>query len=153
MKKMPHYLSLILLGCFVFGVIFIIPASGKSQSTTSPAQLIQTAPAPDLSSHEGVPVESPLPIFLLEQDKKSKKTILKISPNPVELKATIKIVNPNHKTYTLLIYNFIGEVVRQIDQLTMREFSIERGNLKSGIYFLQLYHQNIRITTTKMIIH
>ena len=152
MKKMSHYVCWVPLVCFVLGIIFILPPKGRSQDL-DPIQIIQTAPDPLQTSPAIKQGEKPLPIFIPEQEKETKKTSLQISPNPVSQTAKVKIINPGDKAYTLYVYNYIGEVVRQIDNIIMNEITIQWGNLKSGIYFLQLYNQNIRITISRMIIN
>ncbi len=153
MKTMSHYVRRIPLACFVLGIIFILPPKGKSQDSTDPTSIIQTAPAPVFASQERMPEDKPFNIAFPEREKETRKTSIQISPNPVTQSANVKIINPSHKVYTLFIYNFIGEVIKKIDNITMREITIERGNLKSGIYFIQLFSRNIRITTSKMIIN
>ncbi len=63
---------------------------------------------------------------------------LNIYPNPVTNTATVEFFNPNNKNYVLNITNLNGQVVKTITNITDNKVTIEKGNLQSGIYFIEL---------------
>jgi hypothetical protein len=63
---------------------------------------------------------------------------INIYPNPVTGFATLMYQNPGHKVYNLKIMNIKGETVRTINNITDNKLVIEKGNLTSGIYFIEI---------------
>ena len=63
---------------------------------------------------------------------------LNIYPNPVINTATIEFLNPNNRNFTLNITNLNGQVVKTITNITNNKVMIEKGNLPSGVYFIEL---------------
>ncbi len=63
-----------------------------------------------------------------------------ISPNPLVSQATIRVVNTN-SPLRLTIYNMLGKKVKTMFS-DSNNFILERGNLMSGIYILQISTEN-----------
>ena len=62
----------------------------------------------------------------------------KVYPNPFINSATLSFYNPGSESHTLILFNVQGGTVRKIIHITSDTFTIERENLKSGLYFFQL---------------
>ncbi len=75
-----------------------------------------------------------------------------VYPNPFNDAATIKFNNPANTIYTLKLYNSLGENVRVISNISTEKILIKRNNLKSGVYFFQLYSGRQMYATGKLII-
>ncbi len=74
-----------------------------------------------------------------------------VSPNPFSettlIQSTIDMQNAN-----LIIYNTLGEVVKQIDGISGKTVTINRGNLAGGIYFMKLSQDNKVIANKKLMV-
>lgn len=79
------------------------------------------------------------------------KQKINLSPNPFknELLITRKLYFENS---TFKIYNSIGQLIKQIGNLSGQNIIIKRDNLNSGIYFTQLIENGQIISTDKIII-
>jgi uncharacterized repeat protein (TIGR01451 family) len=63
---------------------------------------------------------------------------VQIRPNPMEQQSILEIVGaPADKTYTLRIYNILGNQVR-LQNNTGNKFAIQRGELTTGQYIFQI---------------
>jgi hypothetical protein len=63
---------------------------------------------------------------------------LKIYPNPLVDYTTIEFDNSLHLDHTLNIFDTQGSIVRSIFNITSDRIQVDRKNLKSGLYFIQL---------------
>jgi hypothetical protein len=63
---------------------------------------------------------------------------LNIYPNPLKTSATIEFPNPENKAYNLTLTNISGKTLRTINHITDNKVKIEKENLPSGIYFIEL---------------
>ena len=91
--------------------------------------------------------DSPLGIV----DLPSSEDALKIFPNPFSSQTTLytdRIFN----NATLTIYNSFGHVVKQIENISGQIINLDRDNLPSGLYFVQLSEENKTIAVGKLII-
>lgn len=64
-----------------------------------------------------------------------------VFPNPMAYTATVSINNHNlsaGQTYTFIMYDMLGNVVRRIEQIRDRQFTLERGSLSNGAYFYDM---------------
>jgi len=75
-----------------------------------------------------------------------------ILPNPFSDEAILR-TDQQLKNATATITNTFGQQIKQIKNITGKEIKIQRGNLSSGIYFLQLMQENKIILTAKLIIY
>lgn len=74
-----------------------------------------------------------------------------LSPLPFSSATTLKIEH-NLQNATVTIYNQLGQSVKQINNINGNEAVIERGNLQSGIYLLQLKENGKTLATQKIVI-
>ncbi|OQX72720.1 MAG: hypothetical protein B6D61_13365 [Bacteroidetes bacterium 4484_249] len=63
---------------------------------------------------------------------------ISIYPNPVLDFATIKFRNSENKVYNLIIRDITGKTVKRKNNITGSKTIIKKGNLKKGIYFIEL---------------
>jgi len=75
-----------------------------------------------------------------------------ILPNPFSDEAILR-TDQQLKNATATITNTFGQQIKQIKNITGKGIKIQRGNLSSGIYFLQLMQENKIILTAKLIIY
>ena len=73
-----------------------------------------------------------------------------IFPNPFSFTTTLQ-TNIFLKNASLTIYNSIGQVVKQIDNLAGQTIIFNRGNLPSGLYFICITQDNKIIATDKLV--
>lgn len=60
-----------------------------------------------------------------------------IAPNPMQQVARLKLNNPLHAEYQLIITDLAGKTLREVS-LRGEEWMIERGNLSTGVYLVTL---------------
>ena len=76
---------------------------------------------------------------------------IKVYPNPFSFSTTLNIdivlINA-----TLTVYNSYGKTVKRIKNISGQTINLQRDNLSSGLYFLQLTQDNKILTTDKIII-
>lgn len=78
--------------------------------------------------------------------KEIKKESLKVFPNPFDTRTTIYFDNPEHKEYQLTLYDLSGKKALETGKITSSGFVLERGNLKSGVYLMELIGENALIS-------
>lgn len=79
------------------------------------------------------------------------KENITISPNPITNYGILRFTS-YLSDYELKIYSITGNLVRDISNLSGQEFLIERKDLNSGLYYIQLTKDNNIIGICKMII-
>ncbi len=76
---------------------------------------------------------------------------INFSPNPFT--ATLNINSEiGFQNATLKLYNSIGHVVRENNNLKGQNIKIDRENLQSGLYLIQLFENNKLLKTSKVLI-
>jgi hypothetical protein len=79
--------------------------------------------------------------------------LISIFPNPFSSETTIKISSSEKiKNTELKIFDILGNEVMKISGINSDEITLERGNLKSGIYFYQLKNNSGNISSGKLMI-
>lgn len=78
-----------------------------------------------------------------------KKT--QIFPNPFSVETNLSI-KENLKNATLIVYNALGQKMKQINNISGETIILHRDNLPSGLYFLSLTQDNKVIITDKFVI-
>jgi len=73
-------------------------------------------------------------------------------PNPFNNSTLITFENKNNESYALILTNSVGQVVRQINNITADRVELLRGNLNSGLYFATLMNENGQRYTQKLIV-
>ena len=71
--------------------------------------------------------------------------IIKFYPNPAVSFITFEITKESNKTYTLLIFNFLGKKVKDVPDVSSKTV-VNLSDLVRGIYIFQLKEQNGRVT-------
>ncbi len=74
-----------------------------------------------------------------------------VYPNPFSMETTIHTDNPFKKA-TLMVYNPLGQVVKQIRDINGQTITFHRDQLPSGLYFIQLSQDNRVILADKLMI-
>ncbi len=78
-------------------------------------------------------------------------TTFNILPNPFSTKTVLQW-NYSAQSATLSIYNYFGQSVKEINNISGETISLSRDNLSSGFYFIQLMEGNKIIFIDKIII-
>lgn len=76
---------------------------------------------------------------------------IKIYPNPFSTQTTLQVDNLFHNA-TIKVYNCVGQTVKVIKNISGQTIILQRDNLSSGLYFLQLTQDNKILTTDKIVI-
>ena len=63
---------------------------------------------------------------------------IKTYPNPFSHTATISFPNPEGKPYRMYLMDITGKVVRSEDNISTSIFYLDRGNLRKGLYLIEL---------------
>ena len=74
-----------------------------------------------------------------------------VYPNPFSSEAIIETDNA-FKNATLVVYNSIGQPVKQIKDITGQSVVLSRDNLPNGLYLLQLTQGHRNLKTIKIVI-
>ena len=84
-------------------------------------------------------------------DENSNNNFFSIVPNPLISFTTIRTIR-NLQNATLIILNSYGQTLKQLKNISGNTFSLSRGNLASGLYFIRLTEENNSIAVKKLII-
>ncbi len=82
----------------------------------------------------------------------TQQVTLQFYPNPFRTYFTLEFRHRKNEKYILNLYNSLGQLVRQIDNITTGQIRIERGNLTNGLHFFQLRTDSEIIGHRKFII-
>ncbi|MBC7861668.1 MAG: T9SS type A sorting domain-containing protein [Bacteroidia bacterium] len=74
-----------------------------------------------------------------------------IFPNPFSTETTVS-ASENLSNATLIIYNSLGQQVKQQKNISGQTITLHRDNLPNGIYFLQIIKENKVYSTNKLVI-
>ena len=77
---------------------------------------------------------------------------LKVSPNPFRNRAFLEFDNPQNETFSLVITDMTGQVVRTMQRISGERVLVEREDLPSGMYFANLRDQDGNFATTKLVV-
>jgi acid phosphatase type 7 len=76
----------------------------------------------------------------------SKETeLLTVYPNPVSSSAILNIPNTDGEHLNVKLYNSSGQVVKNFDHVHGPTFTLNRGQLASGMYYLLVYQKDRKI--------
>lgn len=75
-----------------------------------------------------------------------------IYPNPFKQNATIEFPNPTHENLSLNIYNSVGELILEIDDINSDRVKIEMGIMSIGLYFYRVQNNKQIISKGNFII-
>lgn len=76
---------------------------------------------------------------------------LSIFPNPLSSETVLKTEPPLHNA-NMTLFNHLGQPVKQVENMSGQAFTLTRGNLPNGLYFLRLSEANNHIATRTIII-
>jgi hypothetical protein len=79
-----------------------------------------------------------------------KETTISIAPNPFSSQTTISFSEPQRNT-TIKIKDLLGKELKAIT-FTGKQFAIEKGEMQTGIYFVEITEENNNVVTKKIII-
>jgi hypothetical protein len=85
------------------------------------------------------------------QSNASREHSIKIYPNPFETETVIQTDILLHDG-NLTLYNSLGQIVKQISNISGHQVTLQRDNLTSGLYFIQLTERNQIIGSGKLMI-
>ena len=68
---------------------------------------------------------------------------IQVYPNPFSEKTTIVFSNPEYSVYKLAIYNMSGAKLVEKGNITSNQIELDRGNLSSGMYIVELKGKKI----------
>ncbi|MFC2081241.1 T9SS type A sorting domain-containing protein, partial [Bacteroidota bacterium] len=63
---------------------------------------------------------------------------LRIYPNPFTHYTTIQFPNPTSRSFQMILTDLSGKVYRIVDDITTSEYVLQKGDLKKGLYFIEL---------------
>jgi len=84
-------------------------------------------------------------------NKLNEKKLFSVSPNPFSTQTTLQ-TNEELKDATLIIYNSLGQQVKQIQNISGSTISLQRDNLSGGLYFIRLTQSNNTIALDKLVV-
>lgn len=84
------------------------------------------------------------------QNNSSPLEPIQIYPNPFNEQTVIYFNDHDGKHLDIVIYNIQGELEKYYSDVNSQKFTLEKGNLKKGIYFIQIRENNELIYTDKL---
>jgi len=87
---------------------------------------------------------------IIESVRSLRDRVISIYPHPVSDMATLEFPNPDNKSYSLILTDLTGKVVRTIGQITGSQLELNRGNLTPGTYIIEL--RGVKIYRGKLLI-
>ncbi|MCU0435609.1 MAG: T9SS type A sorting domain-containing protein [Bacteroidia bacterium] len=91
------------------------------------------------------------PITGINEIRNDDNSFITVFPNPFSSSATIE-ADKNLHNATLTVYNLLGQKVIQINNINGQTYSLSRGNLESGHYFVWLLDGDGTLAVTKLVI-
>jgi hypothetical protein len=78
--------------------------------------------------------------------------MISLYPNPFKNQAILDLSKTNYKTLQINIIDSRGRIVRKYNDLTQKKLIIQRGDLKNGVYILEIQSQNLK-SRSKVVIN
>ncbi|HDY89732.1 MAG TPA: T9SS type A sorting domain-containing protein [bacterium] len=66
------------------------------------------------------------------------KNDIKAFPNPFSQSTTIIFPNPSREAFRMVLTDLSGKICRIVDGITTSEYVLKKGELKNGLYFIEL---------------
>ncbi|WP_162984890.1 S8 family serine peptidase [Mesonia aquimarina] len=86
-------------------------------------------------------------------DLKNPNSSVIISPNPIESYKILNITNLKNSTYTISIYNTLGQRFYSVKKVNQKKvLSLELPKLNSGTYFIEIINESNHTSTNKKLI-
>ncbi len=80
--------------------------------------------------------------------------IFEVYPNPMNTEAKLVFSKQLDKKHKIRIVNLNGSIEREIHGISSSEIILKKGGgLKSGIYLIELYENDLKIATKKLIVN
>lgn len=86
------------------------------------------------------------------EDPRLNRARMVVYPQPMADHSTIKLLNSRGKEHSITIFNYSGQLVKQIDNITTDHVKINREGLSSGLYILQLKDANGIVQVKKLLV-
>ena len=77
---------------------------------------------------------------------------VKVYPNPFSQSTTLEFVNRNFDSVDLRIVNITGQTVRMINDVRSDRIEIPRGDLTTGLYFIDMVNEKGQRLTHKIVV-
>lgn len=84
-------------------------------------------------------------------DENNLAAAISFSPNPFTTELHIN-ASFDLENVSLKLYNSVGQIVKQVENITLLDYALQRESLSGGLYFLQLSRNNKVIVNKKIII-
>lgn len=81
-------------------------------------------------------------IIITDIDQAMFESSVYIVPNPLEFSAVLHFSNPQHQSYSLRLYDMQGKEMRSYPGTLGESFTIQKGDLMSGVYVFKLNGPN-----------
>lgn len=75
---------------------------------------------------------------------------IRINPNPFSTETVLTLENSTAASHDLIIINMIGQIVRQVNNITDNQVVIEKGDLVKGYYFASLRNASGEMATVRL---
>jgi hypothetical protein len=75
-----------------------------------------------------------------------------VVPNPMSSSALLQFENPDGLVHELQINDVTGKLVYQQSGITTGQVELEKGKLKSGMYFYALFREKLVVSTGKLLV-
>lgn len=90
--------------------------------------------------------------FTSINEELNSKNLYKFYPNPFKHYAMIEFENLSNENHSLEVYNALGQLIHSINDVTVGQIRIEKGDMTSGLYFFQLNKNGTFVSNGKFII-
>jgi hypothetical protein len=76
-----------------------------------------------------------------------------IYPNPFNDATTIDLSNFMHNDITIEIYNTLGKLVRKIDNINQKHYTLSCNNITAGIYIVKVLDKKNNCKVKRMVVN
>lgn len=91
--------------------------------------------------------------MLAEQVVLQQQASVRVMPNPMNSSATLLVEGlSNYEDLTLEVYNLMGQGLKVPIQSTFNGFSIQRGDLATGVYVFNIKQAGKVVVTGKLVV-
>jgi hypothetical protein len=76
----------------------------------------------------------------------------KVAPNPFSNRTFLEFDNPQNQTFSLVITNMSGQIVRRMSNITGERVLVEREDMPAGMFVANLIDEEGNFAITKLIV-
>ena len=76
-----------------------------------------------------------------------------VYPNPISTKATVSISGTMDEKFTFIVYDMIGNKVREYNNLSAGSFSFDRTGIQNGVYLFEVRGNDNSVKSGKMVLN